>query len=512
MSGGLWVGEARNPALPEPARDAPRAWSDWTGRRALVVGLARSGLAAARLLAARGVTVTASDTRGADALPAAAAGVGAAGPRGALGALADRGVTLALGRGDNGLLEGHDVVVVSPGVPPTAPLIVEADRRGIPVVAELELAFQASKAPWVAITGTNGKSTTTALAGALFAAGGLDAWVAGNIGTAASERAAELPKTGVIVAEVSSFQLERVVSFRPRAAVVLNLTPDHLDRHGELATYAALKARVFARQEPGDVLALNADDPATADWAERFGARGRVAYFRHGEKAAAAAAKEGELARRIAAADGAFVDAMGRVVRVREGHREVLVPARAVRIPGPHNRTNALAAVCATLPWALDAARLGEALAAFGGLEHRIEPAGTVRGVEFYNDSKATNLDSMRTALYAFEPPLVVIAGGRDKASPWGDYARIAQERIAHLVLIGEAASVIERAWPDVPSERAADMVAAVRRAFEAARARSGARVVLSPGCASFDMFKDYEDRGRSFKAAVRALAAGEGA
>jgi UDP-N-acetylmuramoylalanine--D-glutamate ligase len=489
MNGGLAVGESRTPALPEPAPDAPRVWADWTGRRALVVGLARSGLAAANLLARRGVLVTASDARPARALPEPAAK--------ALAGLAENGVTLALGSGDPALLAGHDVVVVSPGVPPTAPLIAEADRRGIPVVAELELAYQASKAPWIAITGTNGKSTTTALAGELCRAGGLDAWVAGNIGTAASERAAEVPKQSVIVAEVSSFQLERVVSFRPRAAVVLNLTPDHLDRHGDLATYAALKARVFARQDGDDVLALNADDPATADWAERFGARGRVAFFGREPGRGAMAGK-----------DGAGIDAMGRVVRVREGHTEVLVPARAVRIPGAHNLTNALAAVCATLPWPLEAASLGNALASFAGLEHRIEPAGEIRGVAFYNDSKATNLDSMRTALLAFDGPLVVIAGGRDKASPWGDYRAIARERIAHLVLIGEAAAVIERAWPDVPQEKASDMADAVRRAFEAARTHAAARVLLSPGCASFDMFQDYEDRGRRFKAAVGALAA----
>jgi UDP-N-acetylmuramoylalanine--D-glutamate ligase len=170
--------------------------------------------------------------------------------------------------------------------------------------------------------------------------------------------------------------------------------------------------------------------------------------------------------------------------------------------------TNALAAVCATLPWALAPARLGEALAAFGGLEHRIEAAGTVGGVEFYNDSKATNLDSMKTALLAFDGPLVVIAGGRDKAGAWRDLEPLARERITHLVTIGEAAATIERAWPDVPAERAPDLPDAVRRAFRAARALPGARVVLSPGCASFDMFRDYEDRGRAFKAAVQSLAA----
>jgi UDP-N-acetylmuramoylalanine--D-glutamate ligase len=480
-----------NPALPVPAPSAPRTWADWPGRSALVVGLARSGLAAARLLAARGLPVTATDVRPAEAL--AAGGLD-------LGALAAAGVRVEAGRADTALLDAADVVVASPGVPPTAPLLAEADRRGVPVVAELELAFQASAAPWVAITGTNGKSTTTALAGRLLEAAGRTTWVCGNIGQAASERAREIPPDGVIVAEVSSFQLERVVSFRPAVAIVLNLTPDHLDRHGDLATYAALKARVFARQVAGDRAVLNADDPALADWPRRFGLAAQVAWFARGPRAAA-----------IAGAEGAFVDADGNLVRVREGHRDVLLSSRALRIPGPHNVSNALAAVCATLGVRLDppqAAAVGGALAAFPGLEHRIEHAGEVGGVTFWNDSKATNVDAMETALRAFPAPLVVIAGGRDKAGPWPSIAALAGERIGRLVLLGEAAATIEAAWPRVPAERAADLDDAVRRAWQAARALGGAPVVLSPGCASFDMFRDYEDRGRRFKAAVAALAA----
>ncbi|MEO6463398.1 MAG: Mur ligase family protein, partial [Candidatus Eisenbacteria bacterium] len=243
--------------LPVPAPSAPRAWPDWPGRSALVVGLARSGLAAARLLAARGIPVTATDVRAPEAL--AAAGVD-------LPALEARGVKVAAGGTDLALLDRVDVVVASPGVPPTAPLLAEADRRGIPVVAELELAWQVSVAPWIAITGTNGKSTTTALAGLLVTAAGREAWVCGNIGQAATEGAADVPAEGAIVAEVSSFQLERVVSFKPAIGILLNLTPDHLDRHGDLATYAALKARLFARQDAADRAVLNADDAATAGW------------------------------------------------------------------------------------------------------------------------------------------------------------------------------------------------------------------------------------------------------
>ena len=475
-----------HPALPVPARSAPRAWADWPGRSALVVGLARSGTAAARLLAARGIPVTATDVRDPAAL--AAAGVDVAG-------LEARGIRVAAGGTDLGLLDGTDVVVASPGVPPTAPLLAAADRRGIPVVAELELAFQASRAPWIAITGTNGKSTTTALAGRLVEAAGRAAWVCGNIGQAAAERAADVPEDGAIVAEVSSFQLERVVSFRPRVAIVLNLTPDHLDRHGELDVYAALKARVFARQEATDRAVLNADDPALAGWARRFGIVARPAWFSRGP---------------LDGQDGAFVDGQGTIVRVREGHRDVLLPSRALRIPGPHNVSNALAAVCATLDQVLDAPRaaaVAAALAEFPGLEHRIEAAGTVGGIAFWNDSKATNVDALTTALRAFPAPLVLIAGGRVKQGPWGSIAALAAEKVGRVVTLGEAAAAIESAWPAVKSERAAGLADAVRRAHAAALELGGAPVVLSPGCASFDMFADYEDRGRRFKAEVAALA-----
>ena len=495
---------SRDPAFPIPASGAPRQWSDWVGRRALVVGLARSGMAAARALAERGIPVVASDLKSEDELAARSG-------QEALDDLEARGVTLALGSGDARLLARADVVVTSPGVPPTAPLLAEADRREVPVVAELELAFQLSRAPWVAITGTNGKSTTTALAGELLGAGGRRAHVCGNIGVAATEKAIEAGEGDVIVAEVSSFQLERVVTFRPRVAVMLNLTPDHLDRHGALEVYAGLKARVFARQGEGDVAVLNADDPLSADWAGRYGLSARVAYIRRGDRGAAIP-ETGALADAVARADGAWVDPQGRIVRGWEGHRDVLLPARDLRIPGPHNVSNALAAVAATLGFDVEAKALSRALARFGGLAHRLEALGTVEGVPFYNDSKATNVDSLRTALLAFERPMVVIAGGRDKAGDWASLEALASQRIGRVVLIGEAAPTIAAAWRRVPSVRASDLDDAARQSLAAARALEGAPVVLSPGCASFDQFRDFEDRGEQFRAAVERLRAGVGA
>lgn len=496
------VTSSRDPAFPTPAAGVPRQPSDWAGRRVLVVGLARSGMAAARALSARGIAVVATDSQREGELSLR-------GGQAALDELKSLHVELALGGESAALLERVDVVVASPGVSPHSPLLALADQRGIPVVGELELAFQLSRAPWVAITGTNGKSTTTALAGELFKALGYDTRVCGNIGLAATEEAITAPEDGVIVAEVSSFQLERMVTFRPRVAIVLNLTPDHLDRHGSLEVYAGLKARIFAHQGVGDLAVLNADDPATVAWAGRFGIGAKVAYFHRAEIAEAAPAS-GPLKDAIEHADGAWVDDRGRVVRAWERHKDVLLPVSNLPLPGPHNVSNALAAVCATLGFEADTRALGHALAGFKGLAHRLEPLGTVAGVPFYNDSKATNVDSMRTALLAFSRPLVVIAGGRDKQGAWDSLVELASDRIGRLVLIGEAAGTIASAWPLVPSVRAGDLDDAVRKAFAAARELGGAPVVLSPGCASFDQFKDFEDRGDRFRDAVARLRAGQ--
>jgi UDP-N-acetylmuramoylalanine--D-glutamate ligase len=460
------------------ARRAPRRLEEWRGLTVLVVGLARSGLAAARLLARHGATVLGFDRKPRAELPG-------------VDDLERLGVQLYLGADDTRGLARAQVLVVSPGVPAGAAVVAEADRLGVPSVSEVELAFQASRAPWAAITGTNGKSTTTALLGELLGRAGRRPWVAGNIGNALSEGIEDVPADGVVVAEVSSFQLERTVTFRPRVGLLLNLTPDHLDRYAGVAQYAAAKARLFAFQEPGDFAVLNADDPEVLRLAA--GGRARALTF----------------SRRGPVISGAYAEG-GAVWWAWEGRRERLMGADAIRIPGPHNLENSLAAVAACLALGVldgeDGRRaMAAGLAEFPGLEHRLEPCGEVAGRRFYNDSKATNVDSMRQALLALPHPLTVIAGGRDKHGDFPGLAPLAVERIDHLVLIGEAAAVIERAWPRIPQQRAADLDDAVRRAWRATPA--GGHVALSPGCASFDMFRDYEDRGRRFKAAVTRLA-----
>jgi UDP-N-acetylmuramoylalanine--D-glutamate ligase len=444
------------------------------GRRPLVAGAARSGIAAAHLLARHGAEVCVCDRRAAADLPEGAR------------ALAGERIECAWGRDDAALLDGRDFVVWSPGIPAGHPLAAAARERGLPVLGELELGFLAARAPLVCVTGTNGKSTTTDLTGALLRAAGREVAVCGNIGRALCEVAEDVSDTGLLVVEVSSFQLETVEKLEPFVATWLNLTPDHLDRHGDLATYAAMKQRLFERQTESDYAVRNADDPGVS----RFG----------GAAAALAFSVTGPVD------DGAFHDA-GDLVLARRGGHERLMPRREVRLPGPHNLANALAALATVLPMELPAAAMRGVLASYGGLEHRLEPAGEVGGVRFVNDSKATNTSSMEVALQSFEAPIVLIAGGRDKGQDFSPLAGLVRRHVRHLVLIGEGAGAMAKAWPGIPAERAETLAEAVAVAYRAAG--TGGVVLLSPGCASFDMFQDYEDRGRRFKDEVARLAQG---
>jgi UDP-N-acetylmuramoylalanine--D-glutamate ligase len=463
------------------------------GKRALVVGAARSGVAAARLLRRHGVEVTACDRR-------AEAEVGEAAR-----ALAADGVTCTWGRDDPALLDGHEFLVWSPGIPIEHPLAAAALAAQRPVIGELELGYRASRAPFVCITGTNGKSTTTDLVGALLRAAGREVEVCGNIGRALCEVAERVSPTGLLVVEVSSFQLETVDRLRPSIATWLNLTPDHLDRHHTLAAYGAMKQRLFARQTEEDWAILNADDP-------------EVASRRTGD----GAASEFSVTRPVD--EGAFFED-GAVMLSHRGGHERLMRRDEVLLPGPHNLANVLAALATVLSLEPSADVLRQVLRTYRGLEHRLEPAGEVAGVRFVNDSKATNTDSLRVALQSFPEPVVLIAGGRDKGQDFRPLAPLVQRAVRHLVLIGEGAETLAKAWPEVRQERAASLAAAVRAAWEAARgglaergpaAEGGgpaaggypATVLLSPGCASFDMFRDYEDRGRRFKEEVARLAA----
>lgn len=443
------------------------------GTRPLVAGAARSGIAAARLLRAHGMDVVVCDR---------ASGEGP-GTEGAA-ALEALGVRVAWGREDAALLDDRDFVVWSPGIPAAHPLAAAAAARGLPVRSELEIGYLAARAPFLCVTGTNGKSTTTDLIGTLLRAAGREVQVCGNIGRAVCEVAEQVGPAGLLVVEVSSFQLETVDRLRPFVAVWLNLTPDHLDRHGTMEAYAGLKQRLFARQTETDWAVWNVDDP-------------EVAARRTGN------AQVLEISLRRPVDEGAFVRD-SHIVLAWRGGTETLMPLGDVRLRGAHNHINVLAALAATLPLELPLERLRETLVGYPGLEHRLEDAGVVDGVRFINDSKATNVASLRVALESFAHPVVLIAGGRDKGQDFTPLQGLVRERVHAAVLIGEGAPRIRAAWPDAAAEPAKDLEDAVGRALRVAREGPGPRVVLlSPGCASFDMFTDYKDRGRRFKAEV---------
>ena len=377
-------------------------------------------------------------------------------------------------------------MVWSPGIPATHPTAAAARARGIPVISELELGFLAAHAPLLCVTGTNGKSTTTDLVGALVRAAGRDVAVCGNIGRAVCEVAESVGAAGLLVVEVSSFQLEPVDRLHPYVATWLNLTPDHLERHGDLATYGGLKQRLFARQQEGDWAVWNADDPEVM-----------------ARRAGGAAPLEFSAARPVD--EGAFVRE-GRIALAWRGGVEPLLPAHELRLPGAHNLANALAALATVLPLEIAPDTLREVLRGYAGLEHRLEPVATVDGVRFVNDSKATNASSLEVALRSFERPVVLIAGGRDKEQDFTPLAPLVARAVRHLVLIGEGAARLAAAWPGVPTRRAGSLAEAVDLAYDLARRAGGGTVLLSPACASFDMFRDYEDRGRRFKAEVERL------
>jgi UDP-N-acetylmuramoylalanine--D-glutamate ligase len=445
------------------------------GRRVLVVGLARSGVAAARVALARGARVTVTDRRAATELGQAVKDLGAAGAR------------LALGGHDPADFTGADLVVVSPGVPLALPEIAAARRQGVPVLGEVELAARLlPPLPVVAITGTNGKSTTTALTGALFELE-RPTFTGGNLGTPLCELVLSGEEVDAVVLELSSFQLEGVSQLRPRVAAILNVTPDHLDRYPGVDAYALAKARVFMNQGPGDHAVANARDPRTVALAG--GSRGEVSTFGFGAPVARGA-RSGE--------PGSFLLATGTGAPER-----FLVRSRALR--GRHNLENAMAAALCARLLGVDGARVQAGLDAFKGLPHRLELVREADGVEWVNDSKATNVDSTQVGLAAFptgRPHVVLVLGGRGKRAPYAPLAPLFEGRVKALLTIGEDAPAIERELGALAAtERCGDLATAVRRA--AAIAQRGDVVLLSPACASYDQFKSYEDRGETFRRLV---------
>jgi UDP-N-acetylmuramoylalanine--D-glutamate ligase len=447
-------------------------------KRVLVVGLGKSGMAAALFLRDRGARVTVSDSRSAAALA------------GETPALLDAGIMVETG--GHGLLtfRRQDLIVVSPGVPFDTPELKQMRAFGVPIIGELELASRFLQGQVVAITGSNGKTTTTALAGKIFADSGRPTLVGGNIGTPVIELVGESSPETVTVLEVSSFQLETVEEFHPQIAVVLNITPDHLDRHGSFANYAAMKARITARQGPEDFLVLNGEDTPTQMIAGKT--RAQVFWF----------------SGRRPIKRGAFVHGESVLFLAKEGGRaEPVMPVAEIPLKGAHNVENVLAAVCAARLAGVSAESIRASVAGFKAVEHRLEFVATVRGVEFYNDSKATNVDATRKALEAFKGGVHLILGGKDKDSDYGELAELLRERVKNVYTIGSAAEKIERQLAGVVKiVSTGTLEMAVRRAAEDAVA--GEVVLLAPACASFDQFENYEHRGRVFKELVTQLLA----
>ncbi|HEX9822078.1 MAG TPA: UDP-N-acetylmuramoyl-L-alanine--D-glutamate ligase [Methylomirabilota bacterium] len=463
-------------ALEDDVATRGRAWlASLAGRRVTVVGLARSGIAAIRLLRETGAIVTGSDVKALAALGREVA------------ALRDAGVRLVTNGDAHRAFEGAALVVVSPGVPLDSPQLAPARAAGLPIIGELELGWRAMEAEAIAITGTNGTTTTTALTGALLAEQPRPVLVAGNIGTPLAAHALTFPRDGLVVAEVSSFQLESIDAFQPRVAVVLNVTPDHLDRHGSFDAYVDAKARIFRNQAPTDCAVLNADDPAAAALAPRT--RARVIWF----------------SRRRPLDPGVFVHD-GWVAARLNGHVEAICPLAEMQLRGQHNVENVLAATACALWRGLGAAAIRRAIGRFRAVEHRIEFVRDLRGVQFYNDSKGTNVASTIKALESFPERVVLIAGGKGKGQDFAPLAEAARGRVNHAVVIGEDGPKIAAALGAIRITVSA--AATMQAAIDAARvqARPGDVVLLSPACASFDMFDNYEHRGDVFKRLVGVL------
>ena len=445
-------------------------------KRVLVVGLGKSGLAAALFLRDRGARVTVSDTRSADALAKE------------IPALLEAGIMVE--NGGHGLLtfRRQDLIVVSPGVPLETPEVKQAQALGVAVIGELELASRFLKGKIVAITGSNGKTTTTTLIGKIFADASLPALVGGNIGLPVIELVAKSTSESWNILEVSSFQLETTVDFRPKIALVLNITPDHLDRHKTFERYAAAKTMITQQQMPDDFLILNAEDKA----AQMVAAQTRAGIYWFSN------------VRRVK--QGAFVHGESLFFLVREGGQpEPVLPLGEILLKGAHNVENVLAAVCAAKLAGIASESIRASVASFHAVEHRLELVRTLTGVAFYNDSKATNVDATMKAIASFPRGVYLILGGQDKNSDYTLLAPLLRERVELVYTIGSAAKKIERQLAGVVKMvRAETLEAAVAHASVAVK--PGDVVLLAPACSSFDQFDNYEHRGRAFRESVMHL------
>jgi UDP-N-acetylmuramoylalanine--D-glutamate ligase len=448
---------------------------DVTNKRVLVVGLGKSGVASALFLKAHGARVTVSDTKPQDEL------------KNEIPALLDQGIAVETGGHGERTFRGQDLIVVSPGVPVDAPLLVQARALGEKVIGEIELAAEFFPGKIIAITGSNGKTTTTTLAGEILAAGGVSTAVGGNIGTPAISLVERATADTTAVLEVSSFQLETIQKFRPRIAVVLNVTPDHLDRHRTFAAYTDAKARIFENQQTDDFAVLNADDPTCIEMAART--RAQVFLF----------------SRKREVQQGAYVHQGQVLFRDSKGQREIMLLSE-IPLKGAHNVENVLAAVCVGALSGIDPGKIRKAVASFKAVEHRLEYVATIRGVEYYNDSKATNVDATIKALESFPANIHLILGGKDKGSDYSVLNELLRQRVKRVYTIGAAAGKIESQIKGAEIVHAETLENAIKRASESAQ--PGDVVLLAPACASFDQFRSYEHRGKIFKDVVKTVAA----
>ncbi|MGH7232617.1 MAG: UDP-N-acetylmuramoyl-L-alanine--D-glutamate ligase [Nitrospiraceae bacterium] len=454
---------------------------DLKGQKVTVVGLARSGVTAARLLTRAEARVTVADGKDEGSLSNALARVDR------------RAIRVKVGAGYESALDDADLVVISPGVPTGLPALDAVRRRGVRVIGELELASRFLDAPILAVTGTNGKSTTVTLVGHVLKESGKRAFVGGNLGTPISEAACAAWERGsakalydYIVAEVSSFQLETIERFHPWIATVLNITPDHLDRYPSIEPYVAAKARIFDNQTGEDFALLNCDDERVKGFGKSI--RSTVLGF----------------SRTAPVEEGAWLEG-DRVMLRLAGRTQELCRRSEIRVPGAHNVANAMAALTMGLVCGCSTDAMRRVISTFPGLEHALELVRERHGVRFVNDSKGTNVDATVKALESLDEPILLIAGGRDKGGDFTKLREPVRRRLKHLILIGEAAGLIQQALEGFErTTHAASLRDAVGIAVR--EAQPGDVILLSPACASFDMFADYQDRGRQFKALVNEL------
>ena len=445
---------------------------DLSAKKVLVIGLGKTGMATAQFLSGRCAAVRVTDEKPADQLAQALNEI--------------RGLSVVFGQYGTALLDDADLVIPSPGVWPSNPLLIESVRRRIPILSELELAFRFIKTPMVAITGTNGKTTTTTLVGEILRAWGKQVFVGGNIGSPLIGYAAGPQEADYAVVEVSSFQLQWIEQFHPMVAILLNTTCDHIDYHGSFAAYRAAKERIFDNQTEGDLAILNGDDIHAVELAERIAAN--VHFFSSSHSVAA----------------GMFVENEALIYATQSGGREIY-PLSMIKLPGRHNIENVMAAIMAARYCGCPATDVTRTIDGFRGIAHRIEFVAEKSGVRYYDDSKGTNVDAVKRALETFSDPVVLLMGGRDKESDFGLLKNIVKERVAELILFGEARERIKAA---IGNTVETSMAKTLKEATELAsrQAAPGQIVLLSPGCASFDEFADYKDRGRFFRRLVEGL------